>query len=166
MRYRAHEVLVRLRVPSEAVGKTNQVTGAIVIDAAGRLIPAESNITADLRQLQSDERLRDRFIRDETLQTGRFPNAEFAAKEIRGLPWPAPTPGELKFQLVGDLTVHGVMRPVTWDVVASVSGTDVVATATTQTRITEFGMLIPRVLTVVSIEDEITLEVETKTRLN
>ena len=137
-----------------------------MIDGAGRLVPAASRVTVDLRQLTSDERLRDRFIRDETLQTGRFPSAQFAATEARSLPWPAPESGEVKFQILGDLTVHGVTRPAVWDVVATVSGPEVAATATTKVKITDFGMQIPRVPTVLSIEDELTLDLETKARLS
>jgi polyisoprenoid-binding protein YceI len=165
-RYHAQEVLARTRLPNQAVGRTNQVTGAIVIDSAGKLVPAESKVTVDLRMLTSDERLRDRFIREDTLQTSRFPNAELVVTEVRGLPWPAPTAGEVKFQVAGDLTVHGVTRPTVWDVVANVAGRDVSATATTQVKITDFGMAIPRVATVLSLEDELTLDLETKTQLN
>src|SRR5687767_2532504 len=39
-RYRAQEVLARTRLPQQAVGRTSQVTGAIVIDASGKVVPA------------------------------------------------------------------------------------------------------------------------------
>lgn len=162
-RYRAQEVLARLRIPSEAVGRTPAVTGAIVLDSTGRLVAPESKIKVDLRQLRSDQGLRDRFIQTDVMQTNRFPNAEFAGSEVRGLAWPAPTSGEVKFQLAGDLTVHGVTRPAMWDVVAKITGAEIAATASTRAKITDFGMQIPRVPTVLSLEDELTLEVETKT---
>jgi polyisoprenoid-binding protein YceI len=160
-RFRAQEVLARLRTPSEALGKTSRVTGAVVFDAAGKIVPAESKITVDVSQLQSDQALRDRYIKSETLETSRFPTAVFEATEARGLPWPPPASGEVRFQLLGNLTVHGVTRPATWDVVADVNGNQIHATATTRVKITDFGMQIPQVASVLSLEDELTLEVET-----
>lgn len=161
-RYRAQEVLARIRIPSEAVGRARPVSGAIAFDAAGKVIPAESKITVDLRMLQSDQGLRDRFVRSDVLQTNRFPNAEFVVQEVRGLPWPPPESGELSFELIGDLTVHGVTRSVTWQAKASVSGREITGTATTRAKITDFGMPIPRVPTVLSLEDELTLELGIK----
>lgn len=161
-RYRAQEVLARLRVPNEAVGRTKDVSGAITLDSTGTVIPGQSKITVDLRQLASDERLRDRFVRTDVLQTGRFPNAEFVAREIRGIPWPAPATGDFSFQLSGDLTVHGVTRSVTWNGSGRIGGGHMNATATTSVNITDFGMAIPRVVTVLSLEDAITLELDVR----
>lgn len=163
-RYRAQEVLAQIRVPSEAIGRSRAVTGALVIDASGQLVAPESRITVDLREIRSDSGLRDRFVRDNVLRTAQFPNAEFVGREVRGLPWPAPPTGQLNFQLAGDLTVHGVTRPAVWDVAAEINGPEVSATASTRAKITDFGMQVPRVPTVLSLEDELVLEVETRAR--
>ncbi|MBI4213096.1 MAG: YceI family protein [Chloroflexi bacterium] len=159
-RYRAREVLVRVRVPSEAVGRARSVSGVIVLDQSGRVVPAESKVTVDLRQLTSNEGQRDRFARSELLQTSRFPNAEFVPSELQGIPWPAPTSGSFGFQLLGDLNVHGVTRPVAWAGTGQIAGNQLTATASTRVNITDFGMPIPQVPVLLSLEDALTLELD------
>ena len=110
--------------------------------------------------LQSDEPIRDRYIKENTLQVSQFPTVEFVTREVRGLATPLPTGGDVTFQLVGDLTVHGVTRPATWDVRARINDQDATGTASTQVKITDFGMALPRVARVLSLEDTLTLEVD------
>ena len=68
--------------------------------------------------------------------------------------------GEVAFALLGDLVVHGAARPTLWQVVARVDGAQVAGTATTRVKITDFGMDLPRVAVLLSIEDELGLEVD------
>lgn len=163
-RYRAREVLVGVGLPSEAVGSTRDVTGAIVVDSSGAVL-AGSRIVVNLRSLRSNERNRDQFIQQSTLQTNVFPTAEFVPRELRGLSSPIPLSGQVRFQLVGDLTVHGVSRPSVWEANVSINGQDLSGTATTQVRITEFQMQIPRAGPVLSVEDGVTIEVDLRGRL-
>jgi polyisoprenoid-binding protein YceI len=65
------------------------------------------------------------------------------------------------FQLVGDLTVHGVTRPTTWEVTAQiVDGQALVGSATTSFTFADFGMTAPRVSVVLSVEETIKLELD------
>jgi polyisoprenoid-binding protein YceI len=160
VRFRVREQFAGRSLPNDAVGTTRAVTGAIQLDSQGRIQGEQSKITADLRTLQSDEARRDRFIRENTLETDEFPLAEFSPKEARGLPWPLPTSGEGTFQLDGDLTVHGVTRPTTWETTARFTDQEVSGTASTRVRITEFGMEIPRVTLILSIDDDARLEMD------
>lgn len=158
-RYRVREQLARVDFPSDAVGKTNQVTGAIVIGADGKIIREGSSFTVDLASIQSDNQRRDGFIRRNTLQTDSFPKAVFVPTAATGLPAPLPATGEMAFQLTGDLTIHGVTRPATWQVKAVRGASGVVTgTATTNFKFGDYGMTIPRVGMVLSVDDSITLE--------
>src|SRR5437763_1226677 len=67
-RFRAREVLARLRSPSDAVGKTGDVSGSINIGPNG-VVAEGSKITVKLDSLATDERQRDRFIKSQTLET-------------------------------------------------------------------------------------------------
>jgi polyisoprenoid-binding protein YceI len=157
-RYRVKEQLVGRQLPNEAVGATRGVRGQIALSATGAVVREQSRITVDLATLRSDESRRDQFIRANTLQTQRFPTAEFVPAQVNGLPAPLPTSGEHRFQLVGDLTVHGVTRPATWEVTARAAGQEISGKATTQLKLTDFGMTPPRVGPVLSIEDAVILE--------
>ena len=156
--YYAHEQLVGRTLPSEAVGSTSSVSGSLVLAADGSIVADQSNISVDLSKLQSDESRRDNFIKSSTLQTSRFPMATFIPREAQGLPSPLPTSGQATFQLVGDLTVHGVTRPATWQVTAQFGDGTVSGNATTSVKISDFGMSPPKAGPVLSIEDGLTLE--------
>ena len=82
----------------------------------------------------------------------------FVPRSVEGLSSPLPTSGSATFQLHGDLTVHGVTKPVTWRVTADFSNGTMTGNATTTVQITDFGMSPPKAGPVLSIEDELTLE--------
>jgi polyisoprenoid-binding protein YceI len=163
-RYRVQEQLVGRDLPNDAVGATSGVSGEVVVGPDSRVVPEQSRITADMASLQSDSGRRDGYVRENTLETGRFSTAEFVLREAPGLPTPLPTSGEEQFQLVGDLTVHGVTRPVTWEATARFGEEEVAASASTQVRITDFGMTPPQVGPVLGIEDEAILELDVRLR--
>lgn len=159
-RYRVREQLAALQFPSDAVGRTKAISGTVAFAADGSIVSSASKLTVDLTTLQSNEQRRDNFIKSNTLEVSRYPTAEFVPREARGLPWPLPASGEATFQLVGDMTIHGTTRPVTWDVTAKFAGDQVTGTATTSFKFGDFNMQVPRVAVVLSVEDNIRLEVD------
>ena len=74
-------------------------------------------------------------------------------------PSPLPAAGHYAFQLSGPMTVHGVQKEVTWDVTAARDGANLTGTATTAFKFGDFGMQPPQVAVVLSVEDDIRLEV-------
>jgi polyisoprenoid-binding protein YceI len=160
-RYRVREQLANLSFPSDAIGKTSAVSGSLVINSDGTLVSDQSKITVDLTGLTSDKGQRDRFVQRNILETSTFPTAEFIPTQISGLPSPWPTSGDLTFQLTGNLTVHGVTRTATWTVTAkAVDGKELTGTATTTFTFADFNITQPRVPVVLSIADNITLELD------
>jgi len=160
-RYRVQEQLANVSLPSDAVGVTSAVTGQLVVNADGTLVRDESKFVVDLTTLKSDQSRRDNFIKNNTLETRQYPTAEFAPTEAPGLPSPLPTSGSVTFQLVGDLTVHGVTHPTTWEVTAQiVDGPALAGSATTSFTFADFGMTAPRVSVVLSVEETIKLELD------
>jgi len=117
-RYLVREQLARFDLPNDAVGETSTVVGLIKFDSDGGIDSGSSKITVDLRTLKSDEGRRDRYLRTRSLESDVFPLAELVVKELPGLDWPLPQAGETSFQIVGDMTLHGVTRPVTWEATA------------------------------------------------
>jgi polyisoprenoid-binding protein YceI len=160
-RYVAHETLSGQGF-NEAIGRTSGVQGAIVLDAAGAVVPDQSKVIVNMASLTSDSSTRDNYINRNTLQVDQFPTAEITVTSAPGLPTPLPTSGTATFQLVGDLTVHGVTRPTTWNATATFTEGGVTAAATTTVLMTEFGMEPPRVGRVLSIEDSVQLELDVK----
>jgi polyisoprenoid-binding protein YceI len=159
-RYRVREQLVGVSFPNDAVGATRAIEGTIVLDGQGRVVPADSRITIDLRTLKSDEARRDNYLRRRTLETDRFPTVTFVPAEVRRLPVPVPASGSATVEIVGDLTVRDVTRRVTWEGTATFQGQRIALRAKTTFKFGDLGLTIPRVSVVLSVEDHIQLEAD------
>lgn len=78
---------------------------------------------------------------------------------------PIPLPSQpqfqaLNFQLSGNVTLHGVTREVTFDVVAGLRGPAVAGRAMGTLLFTDFQIPKPAVPVVLSVGDKIQLEIE------
>jgi polyisoprenoid-binding protein YceI len=161
-RYLVREQLAGFDFPNDAVGKTAAVTGALVLDANGSVVAGESKFVIDVSKLVSDQERRDGYVRRNTLATEEHPNVTFDITSVRGLANPLPRSGEFTFQLVGNLTVRDVTRPVTWDVTARLENGAVVGKAATKFTFEQFSMTKPRIARVLSVDDDIRLEYDFK----
>lgn len=158
-RYRVQEKLVGVDIPNyEAIGKTPAVSGAIVFDQAGRLVPAQSKITIDVTKLASDKERRDGFVQRRLLETEANPTVVLVPTAIRGLTGALPTSGSRTFQILGNLTIKGVTKPTTWNVTAQFQGGRVTGTAVSDLTFSEFNLEKPSVPVVLSLADEFKLE--------
>lgn len=160
-RYHAQEVFLT-RGPNEAIGRTSNVAGMIHIGADGAILADQSSIQVDMTSLKSDSNGRDNYIKRNTLEVEKFPSATFVVTGAPGLPVPLPTSGEATFELVGDLTIHGVTRPATWQTTALFADGQVSGSATTTVLMTDFGMTPPLVPALASIEDAVRLVFDVK----
>ncbi len=149
---RVQELLAGNLGQTEAVESTKAASGAIVLDASGALLPSQSKVQIDLRTLKSDQRIRDNFIQRNPLQTSQFPTADFAPTRIDGLSG-LPTSGQHTFTLSGDLTVHGVTKPVSWDVTAQFGPQGLTGQASTAFKMTDFGLTPPKAGPVIQVAD-------------
>jgi polyisoprenoid-binding protein YceI len=87
---------------------------------------------------------------------------EFVPKRAVGLPAPLPAGAQAQagFQLIGDVTLHGVTKEVTWNVVATFGNELVGGRATTTIDYATFNLTKPSLARLVSVEDKIELEIE------
>ncbi|NLG95744.1 MAG: YceI family protein [Chloroflexi bacterium] len=159
-RYRVTEQLANISLPVEAVGVTGDVTGEIVLNADGTIDSTASRFAVALGSLQSDRSQRDNYLRRSVLQTGQYPEATFIPRVVSGLPLPLPESGPVSFQITGDLTIRDVTREVTWEVSGTVDGSRASGQAATAFTFDDFNLTQPRVPIVLSIEDNIRLEVD------
>ncbi len=158
-RYVIGEQLANRDLPNDAIGETSNVTGSIVFDAEGNVVPGESTLVVDVSTLESDSGRRDNFLRGNTLQTATYPEATLVVNEAVGLPWPLPESGEAAFTLVGDFTVRDVTKEVTWNVTAQF-GPEITGQAATVFTFDYFEMSKPRLAFILSLDDEIKLEID------
>jgi polyisoprenoid-binding protein YceI len=162
--YRVKEQLAGINFPDDAVGSTEAVTGTLVIAPNGSIDSAQSKLTFDLRALRSDQDMRDGYLHGRTLETEKFPYAEFVPRRLQGVPFPLPAPerasGQSGFQLTGDLTIRGVSKELTITGYATFSRELVAGRATTSFTFATFGLQKPQLARLLSVDDNILLEIE------
>lgn len=163
--YIAREKLAFLPATSEAVGKTNAITGDIYLTRKGLSPSPPSVIRVDLRTLRSDEARRDNFVRNNTLNTDQYPFAEFRIEGIEGFPTSYQEGEEVAVRLVGTMTIRGTSRPLVFDARARYGGGTLTGVAHTAFKLTDFGLSPPNIAGFVTVEDEIRLQIILVARL-
>lgn len=120
-------------------GRFNQVTGTIVVDERN---PARSsvNIEVDANSVYTANEQRDNHLRSpDFFNTRQFPTIRFTSTEVRRV-------NANTLQVKGNLTMHGVTRPITVNVLLTgkgrnPQGKEIIGFETTFTvRRSEFGM--------------------------
>ena len=81
-RYIIGEQLANRDLPNDAIGETSNVTGSIVFDADGNIVPDQSTLVVDVSTLESDSGRRDNYLRGNSLQTATYPEARLAVNEV------------------------------------------------------------------------------------
>ena len=157
--YTVTEQLVGINFPNDAEGTTPTVSGNLVIAPDGSIPAGSSKLTADLRNLKSDQDQRDGYVRKNVLETDKFPTAEFVPTKIEGLPKMIPFTGQAGVQITGNLTVHGVTKEVTFQGIATFNRNGTIAgRANTTFTFATFGLNKPTIARLMSVDDKITLE--------
>ena len=156
---KVREQLVRLPSPIDALINITGAQGAFTLNPDGTFA-SNSKISVDMTTVTTDDRQRTESIRRDPLEVTRFRTSELVPKTTMGLTLPLPSSGEFTFKLIGDLTLHGVTKTVTFDVRATRADGKLTATATANPswKFGDFGMQPPTSFSVLSIVDEIRME--------
>jgi polyisoprenoid-binding protein YceI len=105
--YRVHEVLNGSDVT--VTGRTDSVAGSATVD--GTAI-TKATITVQVADIATDSAQRDSYFRDSAMDAAAFPTATFTLTEPIADAVPSGT-GTTKVEATGNLTLHGVTKPVT-----------------------------------------------------
>jgi polyisoprenoid-binding protein YceI len=155
--YRVRERLTFLSAPSDAVGRTSSVKGTLRI--AGPAVETV-DVTADLRQLKSDEDRRDRRMHTLGLESDRFPTTRFQLSTPMQFE-SKPAAGEtVKASASGKLTIHGVTRDVTIPLEARWNTDGIEVVGSQEIAMRDYNITPPKVGPVLSISDKGTIEFE------
>ena len=149
--FTVEEQLSRLPLPNDAVVRTTAISGELHLD--GR----PSVIRIDLHQLSSDQRLRDRYVRDRM-----FPNdpiATFAVTELGQLP-DGFTDGEtVTGPVTGLLTLRGITVPLSFELEARDDEDVLFGLGRTTFTWSDFEMRPPNIAGRIQVKDEVTVEI-------
>lgn len=146
--------------PRETTGTTRGVAGDVAFNDSNPSASRIGEVVVDVEQLRSDSALRDSRLRHAYLESSTHRLARFVTTELRGLPSGALGDGSVEFELVGDLTLRTVTRPITWTATATRRAAGVRLTATTEVRPTEWGVGPIRVPGLVDVDDLVRLEMD------
>ena len=155
--YRVEEELATIGY-KEAVGRSPTIEATITI-AGGQLTAV--TVTADLRDLKSDDSRRDGAIRNQALESNAFPMATFELTEPLALPEGLAAGDPITVEAEGTLTLHGVTRPVTIPIKAEPrSGGLLVVVGSIPIVFADYDIAQPRSPILVSIEDNGVMELQ------
>jgi polyisoprenoid-binding protein YceI len=158
--YRVRERLANLPAESDAIGRTEDVTGSVTVEANGdgaRL--TGGTLTVDTTTITSDESRRDNRLRSEGLQTDRFPTATFTVTQPVDVPAAALQGTAADLTLTGDLTLHGVTKSVEIPAQAQLVGDKMQVAGSLTFPLSDFEISPPNVGGfILSIAEEGTLE--------
>jgi polyisoprenoid-binding protein YceI len=131
--YRVKEVL--FGQDSTATGVTDKVTGSATFD--GTTVKT-AKITVDLTGLSSDSGNRDNQVQGRILETSQFPDATFELTQPITLPSDGADGKEMKVTATGNLTLHGVTKPVTTEITARRSGSTIEASGAIPIKFSDY----------------------------
>jgi len=159
--YFVDEELASVGIPSTAKGSTKEISGTLYLTGDGAAVATgqTSSFTVQLRNLTSDKSMRDQRVQ-QALETSRYPTATFTIASANGYN-PAIADGqEQTMQLSGSLELHGVTKPVAWEVKAYRQGNVISALATVTVKFSDFNITPPTFQGLLSISDQATLQVQ------
>lgn len=158
--YKVRENLILRTLPSnDAIGTTHSVQGSFRIRTGASPLVAAMNITVDLSTLQTDEPMRDRYVRRNSLQTDTYPTATFISTCAQGMPANYSEGQVVQFQLVGNLTMHGKTNKEVFNVQGKVAGNTVTGTASSTISMTDFGIQPPNLVNIAVAENKVIITV-------
>lgn len=154
--YRIDEELARIGSKT-AVGRTSTIEGALKFD--GSAITTVS-ITANLRDLKSDDSRRDGQLQRQALATNTFPEATFVLAEPIAIERDPADGSTIAVMAVGDLTIHGVTNRVEIPLEGRYVDGQVVVVGSTTVLLADYDVEKPTAASVLSVSEQATIEMQ------
>ncbi len=149
--FTVEERLALLPLPIDAIMRTTALSGEVHLD--GR----PSVVEVDLLQLSSDQRFRDRYVRNRLFAD--HPRAVFTVNSVSPLPDGFDDGDEVATQMLGVLDIQGIEVPFSFQVEARDDGSVIFILGRATFLWSDFGLATPTAATVVSLEDEVEVQV-------
>lgn len=159
--YEAHFLVAGQSVPGTVTGETGDVSGEFLLTPDTSPAVMSMKILIDLRTLDSGSTERDDHVRNDTLETSKYPFATFTVSEAQILPGGYSEGRMVTFHLNGNLTLHGVTRPATFVMQAKLQGDTATGSGTTLVHLQDYHMKTPitTALVTITVSKDITLTI-------
>ena len=132
-------------------GRTSKIRGTVRLADGERPDGAEACFRIDAASLETGNATRDAVMRDEHLQTSRFPAIAFDLSQVEGARRAA---DGWEFVARGTLGLRDVTREIRFPVLARRAGEDVRLTGEVPVRMSEYGIPVPTLL-FLAVEDQV-----------
>ena len=159
--YVAHFQAAGQPAPGAVNGVTGFVSGGFILSPSPDPVIHSLKIQVDLRTLNSGAPPRDAHVRDDTFEVTRYPFAMFVTDQSTTVAGTYVEGQSASFPLNGMLTIHGVTKPVTFAMTATLTGDTLTGVGTAQVKITDFGMKQPQITSdiPITISNDISLSI-------
>ncbi len=149
--FTVREKLSRLPLPSDAVVRTDSITGQLNLDGQ------PSEVLVDLHSLSSDQSFRDRYMRDRMFRNS--PVAVFTVNDLAELPPEFFAGGTITRQVTGILNVNGDDFPLTFDLEVRNDGDVLNVLGRTEFTWDQLQIRVPNIRNIVSVEDKVSVQI-------
>ena len=147
--------------PKTVVGTTDRVAGQIALNPSDLDTTRVGPIQINARTFVTDSEQRNRAIQNRIPLTDEHEYITFTPKTLVGLPDGASLGASVPLQVVGDLTIGGTTREVTFDTSVTPESPDRLAgNASTTIRYADWGIAIPQVPSVTGVSETVRLELD------
>jgi len=151
--------------PKSVVGRTSKISGSVGVDMTGATGLRWLPIRVDGQDLTTDNSFRNKALRNQILGANKkeFRYIVFKPVRVEGLADPKTINiGEpFMFRVIGDLTIRGVTRPVSFDMtLTATSARELEGAGTAIITRSEFELWLPKVRNVADVSEEILLELD------
>ena len=145
----------------DTVGTTSAIEGQFQLNWDDLNAPlGENTFTVDLSTLESNQGLRDKWIRENGPEFDSYPTATFVAESLEGAPT-SYTPGEeVSFKMVGQMTLRETTQPATFDITAKLENGTVTGTAVAALTMSSFGITPPDFANTLTVQDDFQVKVD------
>ena len=149
--FTVNEKLARLELPNDAVMRTSDLSGKVYLDGQ------TSVIEINLHSLTSDQSRRDGYVRDRMFPSN--PVAVFTVPDLGPLPEPIAVGESITRQVEGQLSIRGITKPVTFEVVARLDPEALFILGSTSFTWDELEIPPPNIPGRIQVKDEVSVEV-------
>lgn len=136
-------------LPGSVMGITGDVSGQFMLTTNEHIQALE--LIVDLRTLDSGSSERDAHVRNDTLETSKYPYATFHVTDASVLSGNYVEGQNVTFKLNGELNLHGITRPEVFSMQGVLAGNTITGTASTLIHLQDFKMKPPQTTSVVTI---------------
>jgi polyisoprenoid-binding protein YceI len=140
---------------TEGVGRTTTVTGSMSI--SGTTVRT-TKVEVDVASMKSDSSQRDNQFSGRIMETATYPTATFSLTspiELGALP---ADQTQSTYKATGDFTIHGVTKPVTFDLTARQNGASIEVTGQIPLTFADYSIANPSFGDAIKVGDTGTIE--------